>query len=354
MSEQLIEFQSKLGVRPNPKSVDKFGFTHLHWAAIDSNTSAAEYLLHNGANAHAIANNSFGQIAKPTRTFQQRMKRFGVGFDNANFWGVRELTPLHIAATLNCVEIMKLLYEHGAYFDSRAYPDLNPVHCALCAGSEKALRALLRNGFDIDAKDQESRTLLHWLAMYEADSRVAIVLGGQFTRFGMKLEDAASATVSMLEQGANLSEQDRDGNTPLHLTAATDMRPVAEVLFAHGAETESRNFAGATPLHIAAWFNSLDTAVLLRDRGAQIDSLDSAGNTPLHIATADDAQDTHGGMIPYGSCCGRRGKNLVLNFLVESGADVSIENNEGHTPLSIAASKPNSNETYELLSRRLV
>ena len=351
VDKRFSEFCNKLGVKPNPKRTDKFGFTHLHWAVIDSNIPAIEYLLKNGANAQATASNVFGQFVKPTRYFQQRMRRFGITFEDANFWAVRELTPLHIAASLNSVEMMKVLFEHGAIFDAAAYPDLNPVHCALCACSDKALYALLRNGFDIDAKDRESRTILHWIAMYDADSRVAIVLGGQFTRFGLNLRNPAHATRSILEHGAGIAEQDKSGNTPLHLAAATDMHDVAEVLLDHGAQAEARNFSGATPLHLAAWFNSLKTADLLLKHGAQIHSKDVAGNTPLHIATADDAQDVHGGLLPQGSCCGRRGKNVVINLLIDHGADAGIENIEGHTPLSIAESKQTSKDTFELLSR---
>ena len=351
MDDQLIAFGEKLGAKPNPKRKDKFGFTHLHWAVIDKNIAAVEHLLGNGAEAQVVASNVFGRFDKPTRTFRERMKRFGIGFDDANFWGVRELTSLHIAASLDSVEIMKLLYEHGAIFDSSAYPDLNPVHCALCAGSERALHALLRNGFDVDGKDRESRTMLHWLAMYEADSRVAIFLGGQFSRFGMKLQNPVRAARSILERGATIGIQDDAGNTPLHLAASTDMNELAEVFLDYGARVNARNFSGATPLHLAAWFNSLETADLLLKRGAQVDSKDSASNTPLHLATADDAQDTHGSMIPYGSCCGRRGKNVVINLLVERGAEVGVENIEGHTPLSIAESKRVSNDTFELLNQ---
>ncbi|MDE0309891.1 MAG: ankyrin repeat domain-containing protein [Acidiferrobacterales bacterium] len=352
MERKTISFAEKLGVDPEPTKTDKFGFTHLHWAVIDKDVSAVQYLLSCGADAQAVASNVFGVFEKPPLSFRKRMKRFGVRFEDANFWAVRELTPLHIAASVDSVECMKFLFEYGAAFETSAYPDLNPVHCALCAGSDKALRALLRNGFAVDAKDRESRTMLHWLAMYRADSRVAIFLGGQFSRFGMKLQDPARAVRIMLEHGATFDQQDEGGNTPLHLAASTNMSDVAEVLLDHGAPADVRNFSGATPLHLAAWFNSPETADLLLARGAQIDSRDSANNTPLHIATADDAQDTHDSMIPYGSCCSRRGKNVVINLLVEHGAQICIENVEGHTPLSIAESKRTSSDTFDFLSQQ--
>ena len=353
MFDQLISFQEKLGAKPDPFEKDEFGFTHLHWAAMDKNAAAAGHLLRNGADAHVVALNAFGEFTRPTQNFRQRMSRFGLGFNCTNYWGVRDLTPLHIAASTNSVEIMKLLYEHGAIFESAGYPELNPVHCALCGRSDEALHALLRNGFGVDDKGRDSRTMLHWIAMHGADSRVAILLGGQFSSFAIELHDPVGAARTMIEEGASIAARDERGNSPLHLAAATDKHEVAEVYLGHGAKVDAHNYSGATPLHLAAWFNSPKTANLLIERGAHIDSTDTAGNTPLHIATADDALDTHEVVLPDGTCCSRRGKNLVLGMLVENGADVIAKNVDGKTPLGIAESKRGSDDTFKLLNDRI-
>ncbi len=354
MDWQLTEFFKRLGEKPNPQFRDEFGFTQLHWAIIDKNVEAVEYLLANGADPQALASNSFNEFTEPPQHFVEQMTRFETDFDKSNYWGVRDLTPLHIAASLDAVEIMRLLFEYGAIFDSAAYPDLNPVHCALCAGSNKALHALLRNGFDPDGKDRESRTMLHWLAMYEADQRVAIFLGGFFSRYAVNLSNPANAARAMLEEGASVNARDGGGHTPLHLAAATNMYDIAAVMLEFGAQVDSPNYSGATALHLAAWFNSKETAQLLFEHGAQIDAKDTAGNTPLHIAIADDALDAPPGVvIPHGSCCSRNGKNVVLKFLVEQGADISITNRDGHTPLSIAKAKRASKDTFEFLSKQI-
>ncbi len=349
MSNELTEFREKLGVKPQPNSKDKHGFTHLHWAVMDTNVAAVAELLANGAAAQATAWNIFGAFDKPTRTFRERMQRFEISFDDANFWTVRELTPLHIAASLNSVDIMKVLFEHGARFDTAAYPDLNPVHLALCAGNESALHALLRNGFDVNAKNRESRTMLHWLAMSDADARVFIFLGGQYSTFSIKLEDPVDAARLLLTRDASVSARDGNGYTPLHLAAATNMHRVAKVLVDFGADVGAASFTGATPLHLSAWFNSRETANLLLQHGAQVNCADAAGNTPLHIAAADDALETTGVHLPHGSCCARDGKNLVLALLVEHGASISAQNREGHSPLSIAEKKRASTDTFDFL-----
>lgn len=125
------------------------------------------------------------------------------------------------------------------------------------------------------------------------------------------------------------------------------MHDVAEVLLGRGAQEEAQNFSGATPLHLAAWFNSLKTADPLLRHGVQVNSKDVVGNSPLHIRTADDAQEVHDGLLPHGSRYGKRGKNVVINLLIDHGADARIENIDGHTSLSIAESskhrRPNLN-----------
>lgn len=350
MEEKLREFSKKLGEDPNPADRDECGFSHLHWAVMGKDVAAVEHLLKNGADPNHIATSAFGEFNTPSLSFQKRLQRFNIELNAENFWGVRELTPLHISASLNSVETMKLLFEYGANFDFAGYRDLSPVHCALCADSLNALHALLRNGFDADGKDGESRSILHWLAMYYADERVTMFLGGQYSKFGMNLKDPVKAARAMLDRGANVSVQDGSGNTPLHLAAATNVNELANEFLEHGASVDSRNYSGATPLHLAAWFNSKVVAGLLLRNGAQVDSKDTAGNTPLHIATADDALVTRDVFFPHGGCCSRHENNVVVNLLIQNGANVSAENCDGHTPLSIAESKRASNDTFELLS----
>lgn len=350
MGENLREFTKMLGEAPDPAVRDEYGFTHLHWAVMDTNASAVEHLLKSGADPNFAATSAFGEFDQPSLFFQRRLQRFGIQLNAENYWGVRELTPLHIAASLNSVECMKLLFRYSAIFDASGYRDLNPVHCALCAESLDALHALLRNGFDPDGKDGESRTVLHWLAMYGADERVTMFLGGQYSKFGMQLKDAVRASRAMLERGAGVAVPDGSGNTPLHLAAATNMSELARVFLEHGAQADARNYSDATPLHLAAWFSSTEVADLLLRHGAQVDSMDTAGNTPLHIATADDAMVMHGEFFPHGGCCSRHENNAVVSLLVEHGADVSAKNSDGHTPLSIAESKRASKDTFEMLS----
>lgn len=360
MHAQLESFRRLLGAKLDPRAKDRFRFTDLHWATIANNPPAVKHLLENGADPRIAADNGYGTAwdspayrrTVSTREFRDRISRFNVDLKK-HYWGVRDLTALHVAASENSVPIIELLHAYGASFKLKDYTALTPIHVAVSSGAWQAFDTFLNFGFDIDEKDHAQRTLLHWVAFYRADQRVGIFLGGSFPPIYWGQMDPAGAAAALLERNANVSVRDLSSNTPLHLAAATDKRDLAEVLLHHGAQADARNRARATPLHLAAWFNSIETAELLLAHGVHVNSKDSAGNSPLHIATADDALEAKANHIPGGSCCHREGPNVVVRLLVENGADICAENNEGFTPLRISKGKRLSDDTFQFLSQRV-
>ena len=102
------------------------------------------------------------------------------------------------------------------------------------------------------------------------------------------------------------------------MSALPPRTAIAELLLASGADVRARDKNGQTPLHTAALFAEEPQLRLLIDRGrAEIDARDAAGRTPLHLA-ADV------------------GRVEATAFLVSRGADVSLRDHEGRTPLDCA------------------
>ena len=121
-------------------SLSRDGFTPLHLAAFFGHIEVVEYLLKNGADANAIANN-------PTK-----------------------VRPLHSAVAHRHLEISKLLVEHGADVNARQQGGFTPLHEAAFGGSLELAGLLLDHGADIEAKTDKGLTAL---ALTAEESREA-------------------------------------------------------------------------------------------------------------------------------------------------------------------------------------
>jgi len=102
--------------------------------------------------------------------------------------------------------------------------------------------------------------------------------------------------------------QDRNGRTPLHLSAIYYTTPeIPHLLLSAGADPNIRTRAGETPLHYAATYTRLELVDLLlrHSPSVGVNSRDNTGSTPLHWATLS----------------GRMG---VVRLLKNAGADTGL------------------------------
>ncbi|GEM_PF-495510 len=153
----------------------------------------------------------------------------------------------------------------------------------------------LKEGIDINIKDETGATPLHWAAFYG-------------------LQELAEFLV---EKGANVYAHDDDGWTPLHWAKS---RKMMELLISRGADVNTRDQFGQTPLHILSMDSLPDIIGFLISKGAQVNVKDSMGKTPLHFAAL------------------KRNVELVA-YLLTQGAQVNAKEDTGKTPLHLAAIK---------------
>ena len=131
----------------------------------------------------------------------------------------------------------------------------------------EAVKKTLADGADVNAKDDNGLTPLHWAAGigHKEVSEYLITMGADVN---------AAETVS--------------GMTPLHFAAALDQKEIVELLLASGADVNAKDVNGGTPLHIAAFRDQKETAKLLIAKGADVNakmvSGAKKGNTPLDAA----------------------------------------------------------------------
>lgn len=151
-----------------------------------------------------------------------------------------------------------------------------------------AVRALLKNGADVNAAQGDGMTALHWAAT----------------------NGDAALTQMLLSAGANIRATTRLGGiTPLHMASQAGHAAVVAALIAAGADTKALTSTGATTLMLAARSGSTDTVTRLIETGADINAKEKGfGQTALMVAAGLDRAD-------------------VVSLLLQRGADWKIASN---------------------------
>ena len=128
------------------------------------------------------------------------------------------------------------------------------------------MTACLDAGADLEAREVDGVTPLHWAAMFNANPAVLKAL---------------------LAAGADPMTRDEDGFTPLHLAARDNENPaVIAALVDSGADLKVRTGYGFTPLHLTT---SLAVITALLDAGADPMARNAAGETPWDLAKGNKA-----------------------------------------------------------------
>ena len=256
---------------------------------------------------------------------------------NKKNWGGD--TPMHNAVWGDKVHELEKLHKKGGDLNVKGAWDRTLLHkSAEYFGGPKCAEYLLKHGADVDPRDREGATPLHYAATHGS-------------------EDVA---VLLIEHQADVNARDNNEKTPLHWAVDKAHRTfIVDLLIQHGADVHAADTRGETPLHRAAVHNSnLEILKALLDNGADINVKDNLGNTPLLLALASpffcpmseetlpreqrmeqwrDRMKLYDNFGHSGFAFPRPYINLrVIEFLVEHGADLRAVNHAGKTVLDIA------------------
>ena len=174
--------------------------------------------------------------------------------------------------------------------------DLRLVDAA-AAQDAPAVRALLDEGVDVDARRADGATAILWAAH-----------GDDLKTVGL-----------LLRAGADVNAADDHGVTPLHRAAENASPAMTDTLLAAGADANASQTSGLTPLMTAARTGNVQVVGRLLAGGARVnDATSETGSTALMWAVAEGHAD-------------------VVRTLLDAGADARASTVKGFTPLLFAA-----------------
>jgi ankyrin repeat protein len=210
-------------------------------------------------------------------------------------------TPLHYLAIEGCAEAVRFLASQGADVNSRDHSGSTPLMAAVSLGNSDMVRLLLGLGAEPNLQNQNGESALH------------------ICTCGLR-ENAVPLARMLLEAGSDPRLSDGLDGTALHCAAERADIALASVFLEAGVDVNTRNDYGQTPLrHMLTWMFIIERAeayafvLFLIHAGADVTIPDNDGVTPLHLAAA-------------------RGLNDIVEALVATGADANARNEAGETP----------------------
>jgi uncharacterized protein len=307
------------------------GMTALHWAVYHDRSDTVQDLLSAGADAMAKT-------------------RYGV-------------TPLSIACTNGNVKIVVALLEAGADPNAILAGGETPLMTASRTGRIEPVKALLDRGAKVDAKDRNGQTAVMWAA---ADGHVDVVstlidagadfktpLPSGYTPLFFAVREGQTEVVRrLLAAGIDVNEPmhaqggGRRPLSPLLLAVENGHFELAVALLDAGADPNAQP-AGFAALHAISWvrkplrgdgnpppigsgkLSSLEFVRTLLERGADV-------NLRLKRGKSGRAQFTTTGSTPFLLACWTSDVPL-MQLLLDRGADPTLTNEDGSTPLVVAA-----------------
>jgi uncharacterized protein len=121
--------------------------------------------------------------------------------------------------------------------------------------------------------------------------------------------------------------------TALSFASSRGFTPIVRLLLERGADPTIANRVGWTPLMAASYGAYLQVSSKVSDGGRYVETVRCLLDHPSVAATINRRHE--GGQTVLWSAC-HRGQADVMRALLEKGADPTIANEWGYTPLAVA------------------
>jgi ankyrin repeat protein len=292
------------------------------------------------------------------------------------------ITPLAVAALNGNAALIERLLAHGASVDELSGEGQTPLMLAAQNGRPEAVALLLDKGANVHAMEPfRGQTALQWAAAAGNAEAVRLLLAhgartedktaSGFTALLFAVRNAQlDALRALLEHGANVDAVAPDGTSALGMAVVNAYYEIASVLLEHGANPNLPDPRGSA-LHTLAWLRkpgatgnaavggeaeavpvpigrvtSLELARQLLAHGAdpnvriswQESRFSPEGGTARNPPDIELGRHilTYVGATPF-YIAAKNGDAALMRILADGGADPTLGNKFGVTPLMVAA-----------------
>eukprot|EP00163_Fabomonas_tropica_P011639 TRINITY_DN2240_c0_g1_i1.p1 TRINITY_DN2240_c0_g1~~TRINITY_DN2240_c0_g1_i1.p1 ORF type:complete len:1113 (+),score=199.39 TRINITY_DN2240_c0_g1_i1:420-3341(+) len=260
----------------------------------------------------------------------------------------RGRTPMHFACQRGHCDVLQALAQVASKgpirtaWSSHDDNGATPLHWSVARNHVKMIKLLIRLGVEINALDIQGRTPLHWACVLGVCDAIPILLDagakqsivdishGELPLHQAVIYQHKKCVKRLLRHPSFdpilLEVRDKDHKTVVHWTIF--LRDEVVLRFIRDVKTEKKGNQLATdstynrtPLHWAVFMGDVGMlSILLEDDNVApiIDAQDYDRNTALHLAV-------------------QSGFTEHVFLLTQSGASVSIKNNDGLSPIELAA-----------------
>lgn len=274
---------------------------------------------------------------------------------------------LHIAARLDYVNVIKFVLDKfgSEGVDIKNHDNKTPLHEAAQFSNVNSLKVLINYGANVNALKRSD-----WTCLMLACTRI-------------KDENVNLGIVKILiNNGAIVNYQNKDGWNAVHLINREPAPNILQYLIFNNADLKLITKNGRSALHIACLHMNMDNINILLKANVDINLKDNSGNSPLHEATASGCVDIIDSLLKKGAdllacnsadftilhlaasichmltvkhiiaacnfpvnitnksnitplhCAGKNRNKIVYNYLKSVGADETIKDKFGRTPLN--------------------
>ncbi|KAJ5365134.1 hypothetical protein N7517_008020 [Penicillium concentricum] len=320
----------------------------LHVSARGGSEKVTRLLLEQGISAHSKDHEGHTPLFHAARCDHLNLVQLFLDWDlDANPQDIELDASISVAAEFGNEAIVQFLLDKGADPNNLYYGDRTPLMWASVEGQTSAIQVLLKWGVELETKNSKGQTALSFAAMgWSTEKAIQLLLengadvnsednDGRSMFFHAASEDEHTNLIALFTSTKirNIHQPDRYGRTPLHVAATRGhLQPILTLLNTDGVELEIKDYRGHTALHCAAACPRIQVVQLLLENGADINSEDNDGRSVFSHAASEN-----------------RYTNLTALFTSTKIRNIHRPDRYGRTPLHIAATHGHLQSVLTLL-----